>query len=373
MRGLVLAGGGAKGSYQIGVWKALKELDIEFDVVCGTSIGAFNGAFVAQNQFDKAYKLWSHMTMSDLFEADENLLEAFDAFMKEKKIPMSLTLYMDFFHYLKSSGGLDITPLREIIDKYLDEDLIRNSNVDYGLVTMNIDKLKPLRLFVKDIPKGELKHYLLGSAMVPGFAREKTSPFKFVDGGVFDNFPVKMAVERGCDEIVAVSLSNIRRKKWGDTKITYIEPREDLGNFLHVDHDRIHKNMRMGYLDTLKAYGHLEGNEFYFKNLLSEHDIIKKLSLLDYELKNKICQLVLEKDLIHERFFFEKVMYKIARMLDVDSKSGYKQLFLNAYEALLLSSGENHLEVYSPVIVKHRLKGKVFEDELLIYKLLLEI
>ena len=37
---LVLAGGGAKGIYQIGVWKALRELDICYDVVVGSSIGA---------------------------------------------------------------------------------------------------------------------------------------------------------------------------------------------------------------------------------------------------------------------------------------------------------------------------------------------
>ena len=44
MKALVLSGGGAKGSYQLGVWKALRELNIKFDIITGTSVGALNGA-----------------------------------------------------------------------------------------------------------------------------------------------------------------------------------------------------------------------------------------------------------------------------------------------------------------------------------------
>ena len=52
--GLILAGGGAKGAYQIGAWKALIELGIQIEAIAGTSIGAINGAFIAQGDFDKA-------------------------------------------------------------------------------------------------------------------------------------------------------------------------------------------------------------------------------------------------------------------------------------------------------------------------------
>lgn len=44
--GLVFAGGGGKGAYQIGVWRAVRELQLEqhIAVVAGTSVGALNGA-----------------------------------------------------------------------------------------------------------------------------------------------------------------------------------------------------------------------------------------------------------------------------------------------------------------------------------------
>ena len=58
MRAVVLSGGGSKGSYQIGVWKALRKLKIKYDIVTGTSVGALNGALMVQNKFHKACKLW---------------------------------------------------------------------------------------------------------------------------------------------------------------------------------------------------------------------------------------------------------------------------------------------------------------------------
>lgn len=64
---LVLAGGGFKGAYQIGVIKALRSLGIKrFDVICGTSVGALNAILVAQNALNTADRLWSDVKMMRL-------------------------------------------------------------------------------------------------------------------------------------------------------------------------------------------------------------------------------------------------------------------------------------------------------------------
>ena len=55
---VALAGGGSKGIYQVGAWKALKELGIEFEAVTGTSIGAVNGSFMVQGDITKAENMW---------------------------------------------------------------------------------------------------------------------------------------------------------------------------------------------------------------------------------------------------------------------------------------------------------------------------
>lgn len=64
--GLVFAGGGAKGAYQIGVWKALKEKGIQIDAVSGASIGAFNATLFAGNDFEKAENIWVNLTLTKL-------------------------------------------------------------------------------------------------------------------------------------------------------------------------------------------------------------------------------------------------------------------------------------------------------------------
>lgn len=373
MRGLVLAGGGTKGSYQVGVWKALRELDVDINVVCGTSIGAFNGAMFAMQQFSKAYHMWSHMTLNDMFKADESLIKAYDDFMREKKIPTSLAVYKDLFNYIRQKGGVDVTPLRDKVERYLDEDLLRNSPIDYGLVTFNVDKLKPVRAFADEIPEGELKHYIIGSAMVPGFAREEGDPIRFVDGGIYDNFPIKMAIDRGCEEVIAVSLSDVKRKKWGDTNVIYIQPREPLGNFLHLDKERTHRSIRMGYLDTLVAFNELTGKEFYFKNMPNEKEAFQQLVDLPYENKNEINKLIFDKELLNERYFFEKTIYKLSRMLDLDMKASYDEIILTAYERIMFESDLEKVDVYSPIKLKRHFKNVEPVKNTKIYRLLLNI
>ena len=66
--GLVLAGGGGKGAYELGVWKALDELKLTkyITVFSGTSIGAFNSVLFAMNDMKKADELWEEVTMDKL-------------------------------------------------------------------------------------------------------------------------------------------------------------------------------------------------------------------------------------------------------------------------------------------------------------------
>ena len=56
--GIVLEGGGARGAYQIGAWKALKEAGIQIQGAAGTSVGALNGALICMDDFETAEKIW---------------------------------------------------------------------------------------------------------------------------------------------------------------------------------------------------------------------------------------------------------------------------------------------------------------------------
>lgn len=65
-RALVLGGGGSKGAYELGVWRALDELGISFDIVTGTSIGAMIGAMYVQKQFERCLELWEQLSVDDI-------------------------------------------------------------------------------------------------------------------------------------------------------------------------------------------------------------------------------------------------------------------------------------------------------------------
>ena len=41
---------------------------------------------------------------------------------------------------------------------------------------------------------------------------------------------------------------------------------EDLGGSFEFNHERIEKNMKLGYLDTLKAFNSVQGHIYYFKS-----------------------------------------------------------------------------------------------------------
>ena len=69
--GLVLSGGGTKGSFEIGVWKALRELNIPVTAVAGTSVGAINSAIIAQSDLDWAIEFWTNLSMDQVFDVNK--------------------------------------------------------------------------------------------------------------------------------------------------------------------------------------------------------------------------------------------------------------------------------------------------------------
>lgn len=67
--GLVLCGGGFKGAYQIGVWKALTDPRIgitKFHSIAGTSAGALNAVLVANDDIQDAEKVWGRKDLLPL-------------------------------------------------------------------------------------------------------------------------------------------------------------------------------------------------------------------------------------------------------------------------------------------------------------------
>lgn len=259
-KGLVLGGGGSRGAYEIGVWKATRELGIEFSVVTGTSIGALNGALVVQGDFEKALVMWEGMqyesVMANVSSADLETLEGARAVLRTALGEMV------------ADGGMDITPLETLVRDMLDEEAVRRSPIQFGIVTVEFPSLRAREMEKADIPVGEMCDYLLAScACYPAFKPKSIDGNRFVDGGYKDNLPINLAVDLGAQEVLAVDLKSVGLipKKYNDSvPVRILRPYWDLGIFLTFDTQRIRRNIQLGYLDTLKSYGRYEGLAYAF-------------------------------------------------------------------------------------------------------------
>ncbi|MGB7606301.1 MAG: patatin-like phospholipase family protein [Lutisporaceae bacterium] len=258
--GIVLGGGGAKGSYEIGVWKALLELNIPIRAVVGTSVGAINAAIMVQGDFDIAYKLWNNLDMESVINLGDNtLLDGKQLNLKD----LILTA-----RKIIENRGLDITPLRNMLHQYIDESVIRLSSIDFGLVTFSLSDFKSVAVFKDEIPDGLLIDYLLASSCLPGFRTHEIKSKKFMDGGIYDNIPISLMIKKDIRDIIVVDVSGIGRIKKVNLKgfnVKYIKNSDPLCGTLQFDGDKCKEGITMGYLDALKSFGAYEGKRYYIE------------------------------------------------------------------------------------------------------------
>ncbi len=260
VRAVVLGGGGSKGAYQIGVWQALRELDLDYQVVTGTSVGALNGALMAQGEFDAAWDLWWNMDNPQVMEGIPP---------SENKPDSRLAVYRAFVREMMQKGGLDISPLEAMIRSILDEDKLRASGVEYGIVTVDMERLTPVKMFLRDMPPGSVADYMIASASCfPAFKPRTIEKARFIDGGYYDNLPVEMATQAGLPltEIWAVEVDGIgiRRRFKPDVPLRLVRSCWDLGNFLLFERDQCRRNIRLGYWDAMKEAGRCDGRAYAF-------------------------------------------------------------------------------------------------------------
>ena len=247
-KALVLAGGGARGSYQVGVWRALTELGWRPQIITGTSVGSLNGAMFALDLYETARDMWLTIRSQDVMELPEEHadLSELHAFLRDAV----------------RAGGMDVTPLEEIVERVLDEDKLRASPIRFGLVTVEQKGLKARELPLEEIPQGKVKDYLLASAACfPALRARQIDGVKFLDGGYSDNMPTGLAKTMGADELVCVDLEGVGITRPNRTGLptTLIKSYWELGDILHFDPDTARRNIELGYYDTLRAFGRLRG------------------------------------------------------------------------------------------------------------------
>lgn len=319
MKAIVLSGGGSKGSYQIGVWKALKKLHIKYDIVTGTSVGALNGALMTQNSYFKAVKLWKHINLKTLFGDDaiesENDLEV-------------LKMYKDNFF---KNGGMNPKDLEQLIDKSINKKKFFSSKINYALITFDLSDKKPLKLEKKDIEQNKLTDYLMASASCyPAFKQKEIDNKKYIDGGIYDNLPINLAIDLGADEIICVDLKapgikQIPKEKVPTIKIT---PNNRLTNFLNFNEKGAKRNIKFGYNDTMKVFNKYEGKKYTFKINSINKNIEKHTNIWNYSINQIIDN--------------EKIIELFKKAININ-----EEFSINVLKKLVLTTMENLADTFN--------------------------
>ena len=365
--GLVLEGGGAKGAYQIGVWKALLEYGVKIKAISGVSVGALNGALICMGDYDKAVELWKNISYSRIMNVDDVQMEKLVKLRFHEMSMQEVGLQGKKFLV---SGGIDVTPLRQLIDETVEELKVKESQIEFILGTFSVSQMKEIEIAAKDVEEGCLKDYLLASANFPVFKNEKLFGKTFLDGGIVNNVPIDMLVNRGYKDIIVIRIFGPgiekRIKIPEDVNITYIAPRAHLCNVLEFDKKKAVRSINLGYLDTLRILKPLVGKDYYIEAEGSEKEYFQQLLNIGDETVRELLMINKQELAPGEsvcRRLTEAVLPQLAAMLKLEKTWTYQDLYYSLLEYAARKLRLKRYKVYTRLELTSLMISKLEEEQ----------
>lgn len=256
--GLVLAGGGGKGAYQVGVWKALTEYGFAQKVtaISGTSVGGLNGGIFACEEIEKIEDVWTNEVPWELYD---NTLELID---EEGLSRIIDKVNLSFFNKKYSYPKVYVTTARK-----------RFWPVKFILKILDVEF--PHRFLLNTEPDIlEIKKMLLATSAFPVVTKAVLlkDGYYHVDGGLSDNVPISPLLDKyrngKLEQIFVIYLdhspSRLLSKDYPDVSILEIIPSEELGGLFegttNFSRSKINHLIQLGYDDTVKI---LKENNLY--------------------------------------------------------------------------------------------------------------
>lgn len=358
--GIVLEGGGAKGAYQIGVWKALLECGIKIKGVSGVSVGALNGALMCMGDYEAAEELWKNITYSDIMNVNDKQMQCL---MKRDIKNLDIRSLTKDTTKVITDRGIDIAPLKELISKIINVDKIKQSGMEFVFGTFHVDTLKELEITAQEFDEGELKDYLLASALLPAFKREKMNGQRFLDGGIFNNVPIDMLINRDYKDIIVIRifgmglLKNVKIPE--DVTVTQISPRINLGGMLEFNPEKSRRNIDLGYFDGMRCIRGLSGKIYYLKAGITEEEAISRLIHIEEAVKMAFLEyykLDYGNTEVYTRRFLEGVCQNLANSLRLQKNWTYHELYLSLLELAAKTVHVSKFAIYTEEELIQRIK-----------------
>ncbi|WP_180954010.1 patatin-like phospholipase family protein [Bacillus sp. M6-12] len=263
--GLVLAGGGGKGAYQIGVWKALREFGVDQNIqaISGTSVGALNTLLFTQGDLERAKQVWLEISPEKILTVDPAKLLLY---AKRRVSPRIFSILETMNTSLIGHGWFSREGLLKIIRDNINFSLVTNSNIPIYATCLHALSCRAEYFKLNGSDQKRIESILLASSAIPFiFDPVEIDGDMYWDGGISlpnaDNIPVKPLYDEGCDVIIAVHLSRtglIDHSKFPEAKIIEILPQEHQGGVFKgtLDFTRAGAQRRMdqGYHDTKRIF-----------------------------------------------------------------------------------------------------------------------
>jgi NTE family protein len=193
MKALVLSGGGVKGAYQVGALKKWLFDDWQdYDIFCGVSVGAINGAFLSQfpkgdpkAAYEKLEGVWAKVNQSNV---------------KKAWFPLSVV------ESLWKPSVYNSEPLQKWIFSELDQKKVAASGKKLRVVAVSWNTGDT---WVADETSEEIAKWVLASASFPVMLTPvEIDGQLWTDGGVRNVTPLGEAIRAGADEIDVIVCSN---------------------------------------------------------------------------------------------------------------------------------------------------------------------
>ena len=270
--GLVFSGGGGKGAYEIGVWKALEEYgtDRMVGAVSGGSVGGLNGALFIHGDYFAAEKLWKSIDTDKILQLDlAEIAKKVVTALAVSPIPgMNKAKFLsNAAAWLKGKGWFTRDGLIRLIEESGVCPVLESSAIPFHVCVLNgnTGRLEYPRLNGK--PKEEVSLWLLATSAIPGiFGSVDINGSEYYDGCVFPGkfgnaTPYQPLIdEHGCTHIINVYLDRapVMRKEqdgYQGVKFWNIVPAKEFEGMicsLNFSPENIEKLIKQGYRDTRK-------------------------------------------------------------------------------------------------------------------------
>lgn len=260
--GLVFSGGGAKGSYQIGVWKALREVGLERVIthVSGTSVGALNACFFAIGAFEQAVEAWNSLAVRDVLAIDKNKIDALATKVEDLGIARTFAeSALSLLGKNRSGGIFSRNRLSRLIEQELDSTAIQHSQIKAYATCFEKSTMEAEYFLLNTQNAETIKAILLASSAIPVVFESHTIGQKeYLDGGLVDNTPIKPLYDAGVRSFIVVHLSQtgvVDTKLYPGARFLEIASVRDRGNFLtgtlNFSRQTVEQGLDDGYTDAM--------------------------------------------------------------------------------------------------------------------------